>query len=242
MRIVSLDDPGNDLGAGEPRRDPHPRPAGHEGLPGPPRRHRRDDRRRRAGCTPGTSGGWTPTAGCSSSTGSRNSSSTRATRSPPPTWRPCCSPTPRIADAAVIGVLRRRRQRGPQGLRGPPAGRGRTSARTTSSLYVAERVAPYKKVRRVDFIDGVPARRLRQDPAARAARPGRRRDDPAPGRPTHARHRPPSPWTPRHNRNALSARLVAELTEALAGLRRATPPSARSSSPTPATRSARAPT
>ena len=38
--------------------------------------------------------------------------------------------------------------------------------------FVAERAAPYKRVRRVEFIDAVPEVGQRQDPAPRAAGPG----------------------------------------------------------------------
>ena len=62
---------------------------------------------------------------------------------------------PRIADAAVIGVNDEDGERDAQGVRRPPAGRRRLTEDDVMA-YVAERVAPYKKIRRVAFIGGVP--------------------------------------------------------------------------------------
>ena len=59
--------------------------------------------------------------------------------------------TPSVADAAVIGSGRGGR-RSTQGIR-------RLEGRGTADelmAYVAERVAPYKKMRRVEFVDEIP--------------------------------------------------------------------------------------
>ena len=59
----------------------------------------------------------------------------------------------------------RRRQAGdPQGVR-RRGSRLRASPRTDVMAFVAEHVAPHKKVRRVEFIEAIPKSTLRQDPA-----------------------------------------------------------------------------
>ena len=64
---------------------------------------------------------------------------------------------PGIADAAVVGSPRRRRPGGAEGVRGPPARRGRRClGRGAVMDFVAARVAPLKKVRQVEFIEAVP--------------------------------------------------------------------------------------
>ncbi len=62
---------------------------------------------------------------------------------------------PQIADAAVIGVVDAERRRGAQGVRGQAS----PSADLTEAEvmeFVAGQVAPYKKVRQVEFIDAIP--------------------------------------------------------------------------------------
>ncbi|RII11741.1 Long-chain-fatty-acid--CoA ligase [Streptomyces sp. YIM 130001] len=59
-----------------------------------------------------------------------------------------------IADAAVIGVLDEDGNELPKAYVVRQPGSGLTAGRVTD--YVAERVSPYKKVRRVEFIDAVP--------------------------------------------------------------------------------------
>ena len=64
---------------------------------------------------------------------------------------------PRIADAAVIGVLDEAGNEVPKAfvVRGAGAeGDGLTAELVME--YVAGRVAPYKKVRKVEFVDAVP--------------------------------------------------------------------------------------
>ena len=63
---------------------------------------------------------------------------------------------PDIADAAVIPKdSRQRHRRDPEGLRRAPGGRRRVSADEVMA-FVEERVAAYKKVREVEFIDAIP--------------------------------------------------------------------------------------
>jgi acyl-coenzyme A synthetase/AMP-(fatty) acid ligase len=61
---------------------------------------------------------------------------------------------PGIADAAVIGVRDAEGEELPQAFV-VPAVAGRPSADEVID-YVAQRVAPYKKVRRVEFIEAIP--------------------------------------------------------------------------------------
>ncbi|WP_197287639.1 4-coumarate--CoA ligase family protein [Streptomyces apocyni] len=61
---------------------------------------------------------------------------------------------PRIADAAVIGVYDADRAEVPKAFVVPKAGEELSADEVMA--YVAERVAPYKKVRRVEFIAAVP--------------------------------------------------------------------------------------
>ncbi|MGP3922671.1 4-coumarate--CoA ligase family protein [Streptomyces sp. 8N616] len=60
----------------------------------------------------------------------------------------------RIADAAVIGVVDGDGNEVPKAYVVPQQGAALTDAEVMA--YVAERVAPYKKVRRVEFLDAVP--------------------------------------------------------------------------------------
>ena len=64
--------------------------------------------------------------------------------------------TPAIADAAVVGVHRRRvRRGGAEGVRGASQSDAELTADEVMA-FVAEQVAPYKKVRQVEFIDAIP--------------------------------------------------------------------------------------
>ena len=76
---------------------------------------------------------------------------------------------PKVADAAVIGVLDDEKQEIPKAFIVPAAGAELTADEVKS--FVAERVAPYKKVRRVEFIDAIPkssaGKILRKDLRAR---------------------------------------------------------------------------
>ena len=71
-----------------------------------------------------------------------------------PSWRPCCSPHPRVADAAVIGVADEDGNEVPKAYVVPQP--GAALDRRDVIAHVAERVAPYKKVRRVEFTDAIP--------------------------------------------------------------------------------------
>lgn len=64
---------------------------------------------------------------------------------------------PRIADAAVIGVVDEQGEEVPKAFVVRAAG-GAAAALSAEGVmeFVAERVAPYKKVRRVEFLDAVP--------------------------------------------------------------------------------------
>ena len=77
----------------------------------------------------------------------------------------------RIADAAVIGVRDADGRGGAQGLRRRAARHGPDRREVTA--FVAERVAPYKKVRVVEFVDAIPrsaaGKILRKDLRAREA-------------------------------------------------------------------------
>ena len=57
-------------------------------------------------------------------------------------------------DAAVIGVLDDDRQEIPKAFVVPAPGSGLTEDEVMA--FVAEHVAPHKKVRRVEFIDAIP--------------------------------------------------------------------------------------
>ncbi|KWX02584.1 4-coumarate--CoA ligase family protein [Carbonactinospora thermoautotrophica] len=78
----------------------------------------------------------------------------------------------KIADAAVIGVLDEEGNEAPKAFVVPAAGAALTEDEVIA--YVAERVAPHKKVRRVEFIDAVPkaasGKILRKELRAREAR------------------------------------------------------------------------
>ena len=92
---------------------------------------------------------------------------------------------PAELEAVLLTHAGRRRRRGHRRVRRARATRcrrrsssGRRAARATEDdvlAYVAERTAPYKRVRQVEFIDAVP-KAARQDPAPRAAGPRGRRD------------------------------------------------------------------
>ena len=77
----------------------------------------------------------------------------------------------RIADAAVIGVRAADGEEVPKAFVVPRAGADLTAADVTA--FVAERVAPYKKVRAVEFVDAIPksaaGKILRKDLRAREA-------------------------------------------------------------------------
>jgi acyl-CoA synthetase (AMP-forming)/AMP-acid ligase II len=77
----------------------------------------------------------------------------------------------RIADAAVIGVRDADCNEVPKGFVVPQPGADLTAAEVLS--YVAERVAPYKKVRMVEFVAAIPksasGKILRKDLRAREA-------------------------------------------------------------------------
>ena len=77
----------------------------------------------------------------------------------------------RIADAAVIGVLDADGQEVPKAFVVAQPGADLTAAEVTA--FVAERVAPYKKVRVVEFVDAIPksasGKILRKDLRAREA-------------------------------------------------------------------------
>ena len=77
----------------------------------------------------------------------------------------------RIADAAVIGVRDTDGNEVPKGFVVPRPGADLTAAEVLS--FVAERVAPYKKVRMVEFLDAIPksasGKILRKDLRAREA-------------------------------------------------------------------------
>ena len=77
---------------------------------------------------------------------------------------------PGIADAAVIGVYNDDKNEVPHAyvVRQPSA---TDLSEGEVMMYVAERVAPYKRVRQVTFIEGVPRAASGQDPAPRT--PGR---------------------------------------------------------------------
>ena len=136
-------------------------------------RQRRGDRARpstpTASCTPATSPASTPTAASTSSTGSRSSSSTRATRCRPPSSRRVLLTHP--ADR------RRRRHRRHRRRQARRCRRRSWSSNPDAELtedevmaFVAEQVAPYKKVRQVGVHRRDPEVGLRQDPAQGPAR------------------------------------------------------------------------
>ena len=62
--------------------------------------------------------------------------------------------SPDVADAAVIGVYDERGDEVPKAfvVRAP----GSAATEDDVLAFVAERTAPYKRVRRIEFIDGVP--------------------------------------------------------------------------------------
>jgi acyl-coenzyme A synthetase/AMP-(fatty) acid ligase len=60
----------------------------------------------------------------------------------------------RIADAAVVGVHDAEGEEMPKAFVVPRPGADLTAAEVTA--FVAERVAPYKKVRAVEFVDAIP--------------------------------------------------------------------------------------
>ena len=78
---------------------------------------------------------------------------------------------PKVADVAVIGVLDDERQEIPKAFVVPAAGATLTADEVMS--FVAERVAPYKKVRQVEFVEAIPksssGKILRKDLRAREA-------------------------------------------------------------------------
>jgi acyl-CoA synthetase (AMP-forming)/AMP-acid ligase II len=82
----------------------------------------------------------------------------------------------RIADAAVIGVRAADGEEVPKAFVVPRPGADLTAADVTA--FVAERVAPYKKVRAVEFVDAIPksaaGKILRKDLRARESASGGR--------------------------------------------------------------------
>ena len=80
---------------------------------------------------------------------------------------------PKIMDAAVIGVLDEDKQEIPKAfiVAAPDSGLTEDDVKA----FVAEQVAPHKKVRRVEFIDAIPkstsGKILRKDLRAREAAP-----------------------------------------------------------------------
>jgi 4-coumarate--CoA ligase len=76
---------------------------------------------------------------------------------------------PKVADVAVIGVLDDEKQEIPKAFVVPAAGADLTAEEVMT--FVAERVAPYKKVRRVEFVEAIPksssGKILRKDLRAR---------------------------------------------------------------------------
>jgi acyl-CoA synthetase (AMP-forming)/AMP-acid ligase II len=80
---------------------------------------------------------------------------------------------PKVMDAAVIGVLDEEKQEIPKAFIVAAADSGLTEAEVMS--FVAEHVAPHKKVRRVEFIDAIPksssGKILRKDLRAREVAP-----------------------------------------------------------------------
>jgi acyl-CoA synthetase (AMP-forming)/AMP-acid ligase II len=83
---------------------------------------------------------------------SRSGSSTRATRSPPAELEGLLLTHPAIADAAVIGIPDEPAGEVPKAFVVPSA--PLTPEEVTA--FVAERVAPYKKVRAVEIIEEIP--------------------------------------------------------------------------------------
>ena len=77
---------------------------------------------------------------------------------------------PDVADAAVVGVTDAEGEEVPKAFVVRQPGTDVTAEAVQE--FVAAHVAPYKKVRAVEFIDAVPKDRLRQDPAQEPARPG----------------------------------------------------------------------
>ncbi|QAY58661.1 4-coumarate--CoA ligase family protein [Microbacterium protaetiae] len=80
---------------------------------------------------------------------------------------------PKVADVAVIGVLDDEKQEIPKAFVVPAAGVELTEDEIKA--FVAERVAPYKKVRRVEFVEAIPksssGKILRKDLRARENAP-----------------------------------------------------------------------
>ncbi|MEJ7703111.1 MAG: AMP-binding protein [Geodermatophilaceae bacterium] len=106
-----------------------------------------------------------------SSTASRSSSSTRATRWRRRSWRRSCSGTRQIADAAVIGVQDEEGGEIPKAFVVVVSGQEITAEEVMA--HVEAHVAPHKKVRAVEFIDAIPksasGKILRKDLRARGA-------------------------------------------------------------------------
>jgi acyl-coenzyme A synthetase/AMP-(fatty) acid ligase len=77
----------------------------------------------------------------------------------------------RIADAAVIGVRDAQGEEAPKAFVVPRPGADLTAVEVAA--FVAERVAPFKKVRAVEFVDAIPrsaaGKILRRDLRAREA-------------------------------------------------------------------------
>ncbi|MFJ3304585.1 4-coumarate--CoA ligase family protein [Streptomyces sp. NPDC086549] len=154
MRIVSLDDPGKDLGTGEPGEILIRGPQVMKGYLGRP-----DDTAAMIDAD-----GWVHTGDVGHVDADgwlfvvdrvKELIKYKGFQVAPAELEALLLTHPGIADAAVIGVYNEDNNEVPHAfvVRGPGA-TGLTEGEVM--MYVAERVAPYKRVRQVTFIDGVP--------------------------------------------------------------------------------------